>query len=164
MQLIHLEICAICRTQEQHRRSRSSGRGQPGFRRTSQNRDTIVVKFLEFSGIIVNSEKKQPSDVNHAHGSRETRAAITDSGDQRWHPHSLHLHHGMDFLAHYGLLVDPKNKRLIDSMTGLAMNGQAAGGRYIFLLRNISTTVNLFHVRKFSILNLRMYFDIQFQT
>ena len=40
MQLIHLEISAISRTQGQHQRSRSRGRGQPGFRRTSQNRDS----------------------------------------------------------------------------------------------------------------------------
>ena len=37
MQLIRLEISANGRTQEQHQRSRSCGRGWPGFRRTSQN-------------------------------------------------------------------------------------------------------------------------------
>ncbi|XP_033212394.1 uncharacterized protein LOC117169988 [Belonocnema kinseyi] len=31
---------------------------------------------------------------------------------------------GMDFLIYYGLLVDPKNKRLIDSETGLTTQGQ----------------------------------------
>ena len=47
---------------------------------------------------------------------------------------------GMDFLAHFGLLVDPKNKRLIDSTTGLATNGQAAGGRYISVKTIVGTT------------------------
>ena len=30
---------------------------------------------------------------------------------------------GRDFLSHCGVLVDPKNKRLIDSTTGLSTNG-----------------------------------------
>ena len=38
---------------------------------------------------------------------------------------------GMDFLAFYGLLVDAKNKRLIDATTGLTTKGQAASGSYI---------------------------------
>ena len=37
---------------------------------------------------------------------------------------------GIEFLAFYGLLVDAKNKLLIDSTTGLKTNGQAASGSY----------------------------------
>ncbi|XP_017890620.1 uncharacterized protein LOC108631294 [Ceratina calcarata] len=33
---------------------------------------------------------------------------------------------GMDFLSHYGLLVDPRNRRLVDSTTTLSSNGYAA--------------------------------------
>nr|XP_033199415.1 uncharacterized protein LOC117161769 [Bombus vancouverensis nearcticus]XP_033199834.1 uncharacterized protein LOC117162100 [Bombus vancouverensis nearcticus]XP_033200802.1 uncharacterized protein LOC117162930 [Bombus vancouverensis nearcticus]XP_033204686.1 uncharacterized protein LOC117165384 [Bombus vancouverensis nearcticus]XP_033204759.1 uncharacterized protein LOC117165478 [Bombus vancouverensis nearcticus] len=33
---------------------------------------------------------------------------------------------GMDFLSHYGLLVDPRNKRLIDTTTQLSSKGYAA--------------------------------------
>ena len=34
---------------------------------------------------------------------------------------------GIDFLSHYGLLIDPKNKSLIDNTTGLSTRGFAAG-------------------------------------
>ena len=33
---------------------------------------------------------------------------------------------GMDFLSHYGLLVDPRNKRLLDTTTQLSSRGYAA--------------------------------------
>ena len=38
---------------------------------------------------------------------------------------------GMDFLSFYNLLVDPKNKRLIDSETGLSTKGQVTTGNYV---------------------------------
>ena len=48
---------------------------------------------------------------------------------------------GMDFLIFYGLLVDPKNDRLLDSETGLTTNGRFASGRYTSI-RTISATRN----------------------
>ena len=41
----------------------------------------------------------------------------------------------------YGLLVDPKNKRLIDSATGLSTNGQAVYGKYVSV-KTISDATN----------------------
>ncbi|XP_033225959.1 uncharacterized protein LOC117178641 [Belonocnema kinseyi] len=37
---------------------------------------------------------------------------------------------GMDFLIYYGLLVDPKNKRLVDSETRLTTQGQLASDKH----------------------------------
>lgn len=37
---------------------------------------------------------------------------------------------GAHFLAHYGLLVDIRNKRLVDSTTTLFINGQVKKARY----------------------------------
>lgn len=51
---------------------------------------------------------------------------------------------GADFLAHYGLLVDIRNKRLVDSVTTLSTNGHEEGANEILHIRAISDTMN-FH-------------------
>ena len=47
---------------------------------------------------------------------------------------------GMDFLIYYGLLIDPKNRRLIDSQTGLTTQGQFASGKYISIRTIVGDT------------------------
>ena len=48
---------------------------------------------------------------------------------------------GMDFLSFYGLLVDAKNKRLIDSTTSLTTGGQAVFGNHISIKTIVGTTI-----------------------
>ena len=50
---------------------------------------------------------------------------------------------GIDFLSHYGLLIDPKNKSLIDNTTGLATRGFAAGEE-IFSVKTV-ISVSVYH-------------------
>lgn len=38
---------------------------------------------------------------------------------------------GVDFLSHYGLLVDPRNKRLVDSITSLSTTGHSASAQVV---------------------------------
>ena len=47
---------------------------------------------------------------------------------------------GMDFLIFYGLLVDPKNGRLLDSETGLTTHGRIASGRYASIRTIVGNT------------------------
>ena len=48
---------------------------------------------------------------------------------------------GMDLLSFYGLLVDAKNKRLIDSTASLTTSGQAVFGNHVSIKTIVGTTI-----------------------